>query len=234
MLIRRRRRKFRAAFLLALGGAGAAGCTLLTSTSDLTGGVPGSDAASGSDHGDGTADGNAGNGDDATGGGNGDAASTRDGDAGLTLPDGATVWSGNGHGYLLVNRAGTNVTWVQAKVAAEDLGGHLATITSQPEEDFVVDLVVKGEPDDFRAVGSGLDVGPFIGAYQPSPDASIEPAGGWAWITGEPWSYTAWHAGQPNNSYGDENYGSFGDSAQPGWNDIQGTSVSTAFVVEFE
>jgi hypothetical protein len=27
---------------------------------------------------------------------------------------------------------------------------------------------------------------------------------GWVWVSGEPWSYTNWYPGEPNNGYGDE------------------------------
>jgi len=29
----------------------------------------------------------------------------------------------------------------------------------------------------------------------------LEPDGGWQWITGEPWVYTNWDIGEPNNDY---------------------------------
>ena len=31
--------------------------------------------------------------------------------------------------------------------------------------------------------------------------AAREPAGGWRWIAGEPWVYTKWDAGEPNDTY---------------------------------
>lgn len=35
-----------------------------------------------------------------------------------------------------------------------------------------------------------ISIGPFIGGYQ--AEGSAEPAGGWHWLSGEPWEYTNW------------------------------------------
>ena len=80
-------------------------------------------------------------------------------------------------------------TWPEAKKAAEAAGGHLATITSQQEWDIVYALKDKGAQQ------------VYLGGYQPA--GSQEPNGGWSWVTGEPWSFTAWFPGEPNNSFFD-------------------------------
>jgi hypothetical protein len=46
-------------------------------------------------------------------------------------------------------------------------------------------------------------------------DAAME--GIWAWVTGEPWQYTSWGYGEPNNSGGDENC--VEDGRDGAWND---------------
>jgi len=102
---------------------------------------------------------------------------------------------GNGHVYDVVT-APTDLTWDQAKAAAEAMSwggvsGHLATLTSQAENDFVTGLL--------SPVPQGHNYC-WIGGYQPG---GPEPAGGWAWVTGEPWDYTNWSSGEPNN-VGDE------------------------------
>ena len=47
----------------------------------------------------------------------------------------------------------------------------------------------------------------WLGGFQDltSPNYS-EPSGGWTWVTGEPWSYTNWFPGEPNNTGGGEDY----------------------------
>jgi prepilin-type N-terminal cleavage/methylation domain-containing protein len=76
-----------------------------------------------------------------------------------------------------------DITWADAKKAAEAAGGHLATVSNQAEWDQIRAL---------PKYGYAL----WLGGYQTGND---EPAGGWAWVTGEPWECTAWSPGEPNN-----------------------------------
>jgi hypothetical protein len=78
------------------------------------------------------------------------------------------------HWYLYVD---SPVAWTQAKELAELMGGHLATVTSKEEDDFVL-----------RSFGSRIGNGRaiFLGARA---DRAM---GTWQWITGEPWNYTRW------------------------------------------
>ena len=118
----------------------------------------------------------------------------------------------------------SSLTWDQAKQAAENstyLGfpGYLATITSSEESNFVSNLM------------NGILGEVFIGGYQPA--GSPEPAGGWQWVTGEPWSYTAWRGAEPNNSSGRENViKMFQDG---GWNDWWGDGKGVdGYIIEYE
>ncbi len=109
---------------------------------------------------------------------------------------------GNGHWYACV--PATSV-WSAANTAAIARGGHLVTVTDVDEHAYVGSLITS----------SGL-TGPWMGGLQEatSPDFS-EPDGGWRWVTGEPWAYTAWAALEPNNYGGAENWLHGGIS----WND---------------
>lgn len=102
---------------------------------------------------------------------------------------------GNNHYYDWVPGRST---WQQARISANGmfhLGqiGQLATVTSAAEGSFITDSV----RNDFG----------WLGAFQDTlaPDYS-EPAGGWRWVTGEPWSYTNWAGGQPDNFGGAQNF----------------------------
>ena len=101
------------------------------------------------------------------------------------------VWSGNDHAYDLVDVQPGGITWTASKGAAESsiyLGvpGHLVTITSAAENLWLTTTFTPAQLD-----------GRWIGAYQFSK--LHEPAGDWAWVTGEPWAYTNWFPGEPNN-----------------------------------
>jgi hypothetical protein len=91
---------------------------------------------------------------------------------------------GNGHYYARVMEP---MDWEAAKVRAEALGGHLATITSQAENDLVMPLCLAGgEPSSWLG-------GKRIGEQ-------------WTWVTGEKWAFSNWAPGEPNNTNGVEFY----------------------------
>ncbi|MCK5708614.1 MAG: hypothetical protein KAI43_13280 [Candidatus Aureabacteria bacterium] len=100
-------------------------------------------------------------------------------------------WSGNGHYYQLIT---TPKYWAEAKADAEALGGYLATITSQAEGDWIQNTFTPG---------GTLTGAPhcWLGGYQDKDDpAYSEPSGGWKWDKeNEPWSYTNWLSGEPND-----------------------------------
>ncbi len=98
-------------------------------------------------------------------------------------------WSANGHWYELVRPyVSKQTSWSEAKDSAEQKGGYLATLTSQAENDFV-----------FSSLPStGFSYG-WLGGYRISD--GIESTEGWAWITGEDWSYSSWSTNEPNNSW---------------------------------
>ena len=103
----------------------------------------------------------------------------------------------NGHSY---QRFDTGMSWTAAKTFCESKGAHLATVTSQAEHDFIVNNFA---PRDL-----------WLGAS----DAASE--GTWVWVTGEPWSYTNWYPGEPNNFGGVENYLVTDTSVLKKWNDV--------------
>lgn len=86
-----------------------------------------------------------------------------------------------GHRYLLVESEGT---WNEAKAHAETMGGHLATINSQAERDWVQSNVWKKLPPTKpqRAAFPRLWLGGMAETEQ----------GNWKWITGEPFDPGLW------------------------------------------
>ena len=104
-----------------------------------------------------------------------------------------------------------NWTWEpydEAKSIAARLGGHLATLTSDEENQFAFSLVRYDrrfwKPHTTRDTTT---FGPTFGLYQ--IDGGREPDGGWRWVTGEPLGYTNWLPGSPINANGDSQYAGF-------------------------
>ncbi len=133
----------------------------------------------------------------------------------------------NGHYYEAISVA-QGIDWVDARDEAANrsyLGrrGHLATLTSAAEVQFVLNNFPTADSDQY-----------WLGGYQDrSASDYSEPAGGWRWVTGEPWSYTNWSVNQPDNYLGVE------DSLQlfnhsGAWNDGKGTGLVAGYVVEYE
>ena len=81
-----------------------------------------------------------------------------------------------------------NVSWTQANNACISRGGHLATITSQAEMDQLVRM----------CEGAGIKYC-WIGGYTSIRNGSVFGH----WITGEPFSFTAWYPGEPSRNDND-------------------------------
>lgn len=123
--------------------------------------------------------------------------------------------------YTLVQSTG--ITWDDAKIAAETAGGHLATITSVGENNFIKNTVFQG-----------LDKAYWLGAYQTEDENRQNPTSNWHWITGEDWDFTDWYTSEPNNMRIDEIHLSADQRFNFQWND-EGSAVAqmiNGYVIE--
>ena len=131
----------------------------------------------------------------------------------------------NGHWFQLIC-ADRRLTWDEAKAAAEresyqGLPGHLATITTAAEQQLLFANWAQKLPAYAQTC--------WLGGYQPA--GSPEPGGGWRWVTGEPWGYTAWSPVEPNNAEGEDTL-QFESGGR--WNDNSRNAPTAAFLVEYE
>jgi surface antigen len=138
----------------------------------------------------------------------------------------------NGHYYDLISPDVQNrtVTYQAAKAEAAGLTfngatGHLATVASAEEQQFLID---NANNFDIKPAFGLLDY--WLGGEQ--LDKSNEPAGGWSWVTGEPWSYTNWHSGEPNNFGDNEDYLEMWLDNQ--WSDRASDNGVFGYIVEYE
>ena len=139
-------------------------------------------------------------------------------------------FSANGHWYEIVS---DEMTWGEAREAAAQRtyrgrAGHLATISSDEENIFIFDTLIRP---------SGL--ASYIGGFQ--PPGSPEPDGGWRWVTDEPFAYSHWNPRlggvfppEPNNLGGDEDTIDVPGNNNGWWNDTSGVDVQSAYIVEYE
>lgn len=86
----------------------------------------------------------------------------------------------NGHYYQVFDEG---LDWFAAKTRCEEMGGHLVTITSAEEQDFVSNLIKCGNRINYWLGGTDEDT-----------------EGVWKWVSGELFEYDNWHTGEPSNS----------------------------------
>jgi hypothetical protein len=105
----------------------------------------------------------------------------------------------SGHTYHLLERT----TWDDAEARAIALGGHLAVVNDQAEQDFLWSTF-----------------GPLTGLFWIGiTDAAHE--GRFVWTTGEPATYTNWFPGEPNNLHpSSERWGNMWIDYAGKWNDL--------------
>ncbi len=89
----------------------------------------------------------------------------------------------NGHTYQIIKSL--EIDWNSAKLQCEQMGGHLATITSAAENQFLLNLLKK----------EGVEL-VWLGASDSSQEHN------WQWVTGEPFNYADWAPNEPNNGLG--------------------------------
>jgi hypothetical protein len=97
----------------------------------------------------------------------------------------------NGHVYFLL----ANANWTDSEVQARHLGGHLATIRNQTEENWV---------NSTFSHWNGTNRNLWIGFYDPDPSTNSanqsQRRTEFKWISGEPVTYGNWSPYEPNNS----------------------------------
>ncbi len=134
-------------------------------------------------------------------------------DAAASIPDEAVTFNGNKY-YIFHDE----MDWTKAKKFCEKLGGHLVTITSQKEQNFIDKVLNKNS--------NRL----WIGGYRANGKSNV-----WKWVTGEKWKYTNWDDGEPNDSsnvISNENRASVWPNK---WNDLNdASSEQSGFICEWE
>jgi hypothetical protein len=120
--------------------------------------------------------------------------------------------SANGHSYYLLNQN----TWNASEAEAVTLGGHLATVNDLQENTFI-----------FNTLSGWVPAAPqhrwlWIGLYE---ENGIE--GNWKWIGGQPYGFTNWAPGQPDNNLVDEDFAGLSLSYAPLglWHDVSETNT---------
>ena len=138
----------------------------------------------------------------------------------------AVQWSsavgGNDHWYMCF-RFANSTPWSVAQSIAQSWGGHLATITSAEENQFVYDVSISQNGWRFGNQWGG----PYLGARKNSSNQ-------FEWVTGEAFTYASWLPGEPSSGLWEPNLmflggAPFTTSIGPYWNDTDDTQISAMF-----
>ena len=129
----------------------------------------------------------------------------------------------NGHIYSVYDY---EMSCSFAEQLCEWMGGHLVTITSQPEQDFIVSLIASGKKDAYWLGATNFEIG------------VANDDGSWKWFNGEKFSFTAWSSGEPSKSGTEgtrEHWAEIRKSYSNHWNDVSNTNKSNkGFILEIE
>ena len=111
------------------------------------------------------------------------------------------------------------LSWHEARLKCQELGGHLAVVKSEAENGFLMSLM--------KRQGVGVV---WLGAT----DERAE--GRWVWVDGEPLRYDNWNPGQPNNKQGLEHYLITMVAHDGKWSDQPNNSVeaSPGFICQWD
>jgi hypothetical protein len=104
-------------------------------------------------------------------------------------------------------------SWTSAEAGGVELGGHLATIGSVAEQDWIRQSL-------WPLAGNA---GVWIGFHD------LSAPGSFAWSSGEPVTYTNWAPGQPDNAQGNQHFAAIVDSTGV-WDDLDNGATRRALV----
>ncbi|MBQ8261594.1 MAG: hypothetical protein IJZ00_04845 [Lachnospiraceae bacterium] len=145
-------------------------------------------------------------------------ATVTDSRTGMTMINGEEkeVYFYNGHMYTIYEGP---ASWLEAREACENAGGHLATINTADEQAFFEDVILAADVAQRYWIGGYSAIYPYD----------------FEWITGEEFSYTNWREGEPNflNEYYTEIYGHF-NNWYGYWNNHPNVSATRAYICEWE
>jgi len=128
-----------------------------------------------------------------------------------------------GHRYKLIR---SDVAWTDARSLAIAMGGHLATLTTREENEWVGKTFVENLPEE-RLI--------HIGGFKSTGENSQ-----WEWVTGEPWSFEIWEGNRkPDRSSearGVEymNFENGGPHWAAKWNTVASGGRIMGFLVEWD
>ena len=133
------------------------------------------------------------------------------------IPESSEFMDFSNHSYKVIDNSEIT-SFQEANKYCKSIGGHLATIQSQEENDYIYSLIISNG---------------YSSAYFGLTDQDNE--GTWKWTNGEPVNYLNWASSEPNSENSEENYAMFYYKYADGkWNDGRWGDNTTAFICEWD
>lgn len=121
-----------------------------------------------------------------------------------------TKYEFNGNTYAFIEN---EMLWNEAREVCEKLGGHLAYINSEAEQEFITEIT----KNYYTALGGWDELS----------------EGEWTWLDSSEMTFTNWRSGEPNNSYPHQNHLYINYSGAGKWDDGYDNRMAP-FVCEWE
>ena len=125
----------------------------------------------------------------------------------------------NNHIYYVISPQ----NWSNAQMEAQSLGGNLATIRGETENNWVITNILT---DFTPSGGPNLTAEPvWTGLYDSTQNdgGGTQHAADFVWISGETYGYRNWEPGEPNNNGNGEYWGTINWHFVAGFSSTQGT-----------
>jgi len=138
----------------------------------------------------------------------------------------------NGHTYLVMDEISEIHNWEDAKEFCERLDGHLVTITSQEENDFLIDRELYRRDDNTVSRPGALWIG----------FSDMEAEGTWKWVTDEEVVFTDWRGTSPQDATGTKDFAVIvinkitynGTPYEKGWHNWNTNYYCNSFICEWD
>lgn len=113
-------------------------------------------------------------------------------------PDKDVLVGPNGHRYKFLRES---LSWTDAQKRCEELGGHLVTLETRAEHDFISQWVKTGFAANKEQFGGGAS------AWMGGREVEVKPGQWqWQWLNKEPITFTAWTVHHPHRVEGDRDF----------------------------
>jgi hypothetical protein len=133
-----------------------------------------------------------------------------------------TLRAPNGHRYKFIRES---LSWEDAQKKCIDMGGHLLTLETRAEHEFITQWIKAGFAVNKDQFGGGAS------AWMGGRELEVKPGQRqWHWVSGEPVTFTSWRGHHPHRVEADRDFLTFA-FAQCDWVNFWGNQHPDVFFI---